>query len=155
MKKKRVVDIVSELVQPFVSEKDLELVDVEFVKEGPDRYLRVIIDKEEGVSIDDCGEVSLFISKKMDELDPIEENYFLEVTSPGVERPLKKDKDFERFAGRTVQVKLYQPIDGQKILEGTLVGLFDNTIKLEVSEGQVVEIPKSKASLVKLVVQFD
>lgn len=154
-KKKRVVDIVSEIVEPFAGEKGLELVDVEFVKEGPDRYLRVIIDKEEGVSIDDCGEVSLFLSKKMDELDPIEENYFLEVTSPGVERQLKKDKDFERFSGKAVQVNLYQPIDGQKILEGILLGLFDNAIKLEMEEGQVIEIPKSKASLVKLVVKFD
>lgn len=84
------VELVRELIEGYCTENDLEIVDIEFVKEGPHRYLRIIIDKEDGIGLDDCGLVSKFLNKKLDEVDPIEENYFLEVTSPGVERQLKK-----------------------------------------------------------------
>ncbi len=113
-KKRKVVDIVQELVEKRVAESDIELVDVEFVKEGQHRYLRVYIDKLDGVSLDDCQALSVYLNEHMDSLDPIEENYFLEVSSPGIERPLKKDSDFERFTGRLVEIRLYYPLDGQK-----------------------------------------
>lgn len=154
MKKRRVVDIVRDIVLPHCKSAGLELVDVEFVKEGPFRYLRVIIDKEEGVSLDDCSAVSKFLNVKLDEIDPIEENYFLEVTSPGVERELKKTEDFKRFAGKTVQLKLFTPVDGQKVLKGTLVGLEDQTIIVTVGN-QNMEVPREKVSSVRLVVNFD
>jgi ribosome maturation factor RimP len=153
-KRVRVVDLVEELVTPYCQNAGLELVDVEFVKEGPYRYLRVMIDKEGGVSLDDCSEVSKFLNKKLDERDPIEENYFLEVTSPGVERELKKAEDFERFSGSMVQAKLYQPISGEKLIKGILKGIVDNTVQIE-RNGQIVEIPKDKISVIKLVVDFD
>lgn len=155
MKKKRVVDIVEEILTPFVKTHDMEIVDVEFVKEGPYRYLRITIDKEEPVTLDDCQLVSQYLNAQLDTIDPIEEQYFLEVSSPGVERTLKKDKEFEKFKGRTVQLKLFQTFEGQKAITGTLVGLIDDHIVIENEAMGKVEIPKSKVSLTKLVVEFE
>jgi len=155
MGKKRVVDVVSEIVGNYCKSNDLEFVDVEFVKEGPHRYLRVMIDKDGGVSLDDCGLVSKHLNKRLDEIDPIEENYFLEVTSPGVERELKKDEDFEKYSGEKVQVKLFQPMDGEKVIQGILEGLSDNKIIINREDGSTVEIPKSKTAVVKLLVNFE
>jgi len=155
VKKKRVVDIVEEILTPYVSQNDIELVDVEFVKEGPYRYLRITIDKEEPVTLDDCQWVSQYLSKRLDALDPIEEQYFLEVTSPGVERLLKRDSEYEKFKGRKIQIKLFQPYEGQKMLVGTLAGLVDDKIAIEGADGIRMEIPKSKVATAKLVVDFD
>ncbi len=152
--KKRVVDVVRELISDYCAENDLEIVDIEFVKEGPHRYLRIIIDKDGGIGLDDCGLVSKFLNKKLDEVDPIEENYFLEVTSPGVERELKKDEDFEKYAGQMVQANLFQPIEGEKVIQGKLVGLKDNMIIIDREDASTLEIPKSKAAVVKLLVTF-
>lgn len=154
MKKRRVVDVVRDLAEPHCKELGLDLVDVEFVKEGPFRYLRVIIDKEEGVSLDDCSAVSKLLNVKLDQIDPIEENYFLEVTSPGVERELKKPEDFKRFAGKTVQLKLFTPFDGQKLFKGVLIGLENELISIAVSENTKIEVPKEKVSSIRLVVDF-
>lgn len=154
MKKRRVVDVVRDIIGPQCISAGLELVDVEFVKEGPFRYLRVIIDKEDGVSLDDCSAISKFLNTKLDEVDPIEENYFLEVTSPGVERELKKTEDFARFAGEMVILKLFTPVDGQKVLKGILVGLEGQMIIITVGN-QKMEVPKEKVTSVKLVVDFD
>lgn len=155
MKKKRVVDVVEEILTPYVGTIGIELVDVEFVKEGPYRYLRVTIDKEDAVSLDDCQLVSQYLNQRLDQVDPIEEHYFLEVTSPGVERVLKKDKEFERFAGREIQLKLFHPFEGQKVILGSLVGLIDDHIVVSHETMGRIEIPKSKVSLAKLVVNFD
>lgn len=155
MKKRRVVDVVEEIVTPYLKERDFELVDVEFVKEGPYRYLRVTIDSEPGISLDDCADVSRYINGKIDSVDPIEEQYFLEVTSPGVERPLKKDSDYAKFAGEKVQLKLYQPFEGQKVIVGELVGLENDNVIVNHEKMGKIEIPKSKVSLAKLVVDFD
>ncbi|QXM06108.1 ribosome maturation factor RimP [Crassaminicella indica] len=150
MAKKRVTDIVEELVVAFVEENELELVDVEFVKEGQNWFLRVYIDKPGGVTIDDCQYVSEYISEKLDELDPIEQNYYLEVSSPGLDRPLKKDKDFEKYKGRMVEVNLYQALDGKKRIEGVLAGLKDGFIVLEMDKDGELKIPREKVSKVKL-----
>jgi ribosome maturation factor RimP len=155
MKKRRVVDVVEEILTPFVATNNMEIVDIEFVKEGPYRYLRVTIDKEEPVTLDDCQMVSQFLNAKLDALDPIEEQYFLEVSSPGVERVLKKEKEFEKFVGREVQLKLFQAFEGQKVLNGKLVGLIDDHIVIEHEKMGKIEIPKSKVSLTKLVVEFE
>ncbi len=155
MAKKRVVDVVSDIVDKYCKSNDLELVDVEFVKEGPHRYLRIMIDKDGGVSLDDCGLVSKYLNKKLDDIDPIEENYFLEVTSPGVERELKKDEDYDKYAGKLIQVKLFQPLDGEKVISGTLESLTDNKIVINREDGSSIEIPKSKAAVVKLLVNFE
>ncbi len=156
MGRRKVVDVVGDVVSKFCGSNRLELIDVQFVKEGPHRYLRVVIDKEDGVSLDDCGDVSKFLNKKLDEMDLIEEQYFLEVTSPGVERELKRDEDFKKYSGKLVQAKLFQPINGQKVIQGILNGLNeDKKIIIQSENGECFEVPKSKVALVKLVVDFD
>lgn len=155
MKKKRVVDIVEEIISPFLVEEQLELVDIEFVKEGQHRYLRIYLDKENGLSLDDCQAVSVYLSENLDKFDPIKENYFLEVSSPGVERPLKKDKDFEKYKGRVVEARLYHTLNGEKIIEGKLVGLRENKIIIDREAKGTIEIDRDKVSLVKLLINFD
>lgn len=155
MKKKRVVDIVEGILLPFLKDKNLELVEVEFVKEGQHRYLRVYLDKEEGLGLDDCQKASEYLSEKLDELDPVEENYFLEVSSPGIERPLKKDTDFEKYKGRVVEARLYHTLNGEKIIKGTLLGLKDNKIIIDREEKENVEIARDKVALIKLSINFD
>ena len=154
MKKRRVVDIVRDLAEPICAQAEVELIDVEFVKEGPFRYLRLTIDKEEGVSLDDCSEVSRALNSKLDKVDPIEEQYFLEVTSPGVERELKRPEDFERNIGKLVQAKLYTPLDGLKLIKGTLQSYSDGTLTIEMG-AKVVELSKEKISSIRLVGKFD
>ncbi|QZY56791.1 ribosome maturation factor RimP [Crassaminicella profunda] len=150
MGKKRVTDIVEALVLPFIDGTELELVDVEFVKEGQNWFLRVYIDKPDGITIDDCQHVSENLSEKLDEVDPIEQNYYLEVSSPGLDRPLKKDKDFERYKGQKIEVHLYQSLDGKKQLQGELVGLQDESVVLKMDQDKEIKIPREKVSKAKL-----
>lgn len=155
MKRRKVVDVVSDLLVPFLPGIGMELVDVEFVKEGQHRYLRIFIDKEGGVSLEDCQKVSEYLNEKLDSTDPIEENYFMEVSSPGIERVLKKDSDFERFKEQLVEVKLYFPLEGTKVIEGTLKGLKDGKVSVQPENTtRILEIPRDKISLVKLLVRF-
>jgi len=154
MAKKSVTQLVEDLILDFVEAQGMELVDVEFVKEGQHRYLRVFIDKEEDkISLDDCKVVSTFLNEKMDELDPIKENYFLEISSPGLERPLKKPRDYEKNQGKVVQAKLFSPIDGRKIIDGILIGLEDNKVSIDIGD-EVIVVPKDKISLIKPVVEL-
>lgn len=150
MAKKRVGDVVEELVLPIIDESKLELVDIEFVKEGPDWFLRVYIDKDGGVTLDDCKIVSNFISEKLDEVDPISQSYYLEVSSPGLDRTLKKERDFEKYSGRKVIVNLYHPLDGKKVLEGELLGLRGDELLLKMDGERDIEIPREKIAKVKL-----
>lgn len=155
MKRRKVVDIVSDLLVSYLPGQGMELVDVEFVKEGQHRYLRIYIDKEGGVSLEDCQKVSEYLNERLDSLDPIEENYFMEVSSPGVERPLKKEADFERFKEHLVEVKLYFPLEGSKAIEGVLKGLVDGKVAVQPeNSSRILEIPRDKISLVKLLVRF-
>jgi len=155
LKKKRVVDIIEEIVSPFLEEKKLELVEIEFVKEGQHRYLRVYLDKDAGLSLDDCQAVSEYLGERLDTLDPIKENYFLEVSSPGIERPIKKDIDFEKYSGKLVEARLYHPLNGEKVIKGKLLGLKDNMILIEREAKGTVEIARDKVSIVKLLINFD
>ncbi len=131
----------------------LELVDVEYVKEGPDWVLRVFIDKPGGVEIDDCELVSRELSERLDDTDPIPGAYLLEVSSPGLERPLKSEADFQRFAGELVKVTTFVPVAGQKEWQGTLLGLTDGKVQLETSSG-TVEVPQEQLASARLAVQF-
>ena len=141
------------LVLPIVEEMGLELVDLEFVKEGANWYLRIYIDKENGVDINDCEAVSKAVEAKLDAEDPIEQAYVLEVSSPGLDRPLKKEEDFVRFAGEIIDVKLYQAMNGKKTLEGKLIGLEDGVIVME-EDGKEVRISRKDAADVRLAVIF-
>ena len=109
-----------ELVTPIIDENHFELVDVEYVKEGANWYLRIYADKEGGISIDDCVLISRALEAKLDADDFIKDAYILEVSSPGLGRPLKKDKDFQRSIGQSVDIKLYKAIDKQKEFTGIL-----------------------------------
>lgn len=127
---------VEELARPFADELNLELVEVEFVLEAGHRYLRLYIDKSGGVTLDDCEALSRAVGARLDEVDPIAEAYFLEVSSLGLERPLKRDEDFARYAGQKVEVNTYAPVNGQKVFVGELLGLVDGHVRLRLSEGK-------------------
>jgi ribosome maturation factor RimP len=153
----KVTEVVEGLVAPILTELGLELVEIEYVKEGKNWFLRVYIDKELGVDIEDCGLVSEKLSEKLDEVDPIPQNYFLEVSSPGAERPLKKEKDFNKAIGKNVYVKTYEPIDGEKAFEGTLLAFDGNSVTIEVkikTRKKTVIIPYEKVASARLAVSF-
>ena len=123
MAKKKITDVVAELAGDFLAENGYELYNTEFVKDGRDWFLRVYIDKaqaDEYVSTEDCEKVSRFLSEKLDESDPIEQNYYLEVSSPGMDRPLITPEHYARYVGEEVEIRLYKAIDGVKNIQGTL-----------------------------------
>ncbi|RDY24752.1 ribosome maturation factor RimP [Romboutsia maritimum] len=152
--KKSIETTIEELVSKITDANGFELVDVEYVKEAGEYYLRVYIDKEGGISLNECEVVSRALSEILDEKDPIKENYFLEVSSPGLDRPLKKEKDFIRYQGREVEIKLYKPMNGTKQLEGELVGLTeDKNIKV-IIDNEEVEFNKKDVALIRLAIKF-
>ncbi len=150
----KVETIAEKLASPIIEKEQFELVDIEYKKEGSNWYLRLYIDKPGGITLDDCQKVSEQLSDELDRVDPIKENYFLEVSSPGLDRPLKKEKDFIRFKGELVEVKLYEALNGNKIIEGELIGLENNIIKLNVANIGLVELPKEKVALTRLAIKF-
>ncbi len=145
----KIEETVTEIAEPIVEENGLELVDVEFVKEGSEWFLRIFIDKEEGVTLDDCEKVSRVLSDKLDEVDPITQAYHLEVSSPGIERPLKKTRDFERFLQHPIQVKTFVPVEGRKKFKGTLEDVTLETITVNI-DGNSLIIPRDKISKANL-----
>lgn len=150
---KNVTSLVEDLVSPILEEMKLELVDIEYVKEGSNWFLRVFIDKDGGIDIDDCGVVSEKLSKRLDEVDPIKEAYFLEVSSPGIERPLKKEKDIYWAVGKRVNIKTYEPIEDMKVFEGELAGFDGNALSIQ--EGnKLYSIPYDKVANARLAVVF-
>jgi ribosome maturation factor RimP len=153
----KVTEVVEELVTPILNENELELVDIEYVKEGKNWFLRVYIDKDNGIDIEECGIVSERLSEKLDAIDPIPHNYFLEVSSPGAERPLKKEKDYQKAIGKNVFIKTYEPIDGEKAFEGVLTDYNGETVTVEVkikTRKKTVVIPFDKIASARLAVTF-
>lgn len=152
--KKSIEATIEEMVAKITDPRGFEIVDVEYVKEAGEYYLRIFLDKEGGISLNDCEAVSRELSEVLDVKDPIKDNYFLEVSSPGLDRPLKKDKDFVRYQGRDVEIKLYKPMNGSKQFEGELVGLTEeNNIKVIIDENEV-EFSKKEVALVRLAIKF-
>ncbi|MCL7746503.1 ribosome maturation factor RimP [Halalkalibacter alkaliphilus] len=154
---KKVTEITSELVTPILDELNLELVEVEFKKEGPNWFLRIFIDSDTGVDLEDCGVVSEKLSEKLDELDPIQQAYFLEVSSPGAERPLKKEKDITKAIGKNVHVTTYEPVDGEKTFEGKLVNFNGENLEIEVkikTRKKVFTVPYAKVANARLAIIF-
>lgn len=155
----RVEALVTELARPAVAAIGLELVDVQFVKEGGRCYLRLYVDKEGGVNLDDCAAASRAVDALLDETDPISTPYSLEVSSPGIERPLKQDADFTRFAGQLVRVTTFAPIDGRRSFVGELLGMADGLVQIRVKgEGkapvQEMAIPRAQVAKANLHVEF-
>ncbi|QGG59293.1 ribosome maturation factor RimP [Loigolactobacillus bifermentans] len=129
-----VVETIQNVAEPIVTALHFELVEVEFVKEGKDWYLRVYIDKPGGINVEECAQVSDLLSEKLDTLDPdpIPQAYFLEVSSPGAERPLKKEADYQHAIGEYIHISLYRPVAGAKIYEGTLLAVTPETLTLQI-----------------------
>ena len=149
--KKSVKGIVEEILQPYLAKEGFELVDIEYVKEGANWYLRVFVDKEGGIDIDECGRISEYLSGKLDEIDPIPNPYFLEVSSPGAERPLKKVQDFYRAVGKNVYVTTYEPVNGLKEFEGKLVSFDEENLSI-VSQNKEYVVPYRKVASARLAV---
>ena len=148
----KLADDIARQALPTVQSMGFDLADTELVKEGANWYLRFFIEhlaSDDPVNLDDCQQVSESLSKWLDETDPVPYAYFLEVSSPGIERPLKKEKDFLRFRGHMVQVGAFAPIGGKKRLVGLLGAVDDKELILQM-EGQEIQIPRDKISSVRL-----
>lgn len=141
------------MITPYLEENGFELVDIEYVKEGSSWFLRIFVDKEGGIDIEDCGRISEYASQKLDETDPIEDAYFLEVSSPGAERPLKKPQDVAKSVGKHVFVTTYEPIGGLKEFEGELVSFDGETMVVQVG-GKERAIPYNKVASARLAIVF-
>jgi len=153
-KNNKVEDTVKNIVLPLLEPDGFELVDLEYKKEGNDWVLRLFIDHEKGIDHEACQNVSNLVSDELDKIDPIPHAYFLEVSSPGIERPLKTIKDFNRFSGEKVQIKLFAAKNGQKDFIGKLLGMENNQVAIAVNDSKLLfdldEIAKAR-----LVVDFN
>lgn len=144
------VSKVAEIVTPFAEELGLDIWDIRFLKEGTDWYLRIFIDKDGGVSIDDCVDLTHAITKPLDEADPISQSYTLEVSSPGVERELVTDAHFEKYIGADVMVRLIRAVDKVRDFNGKLMDYSDGKITIELPDGETLTTTKKETSYVKL-----
>ena len=141
------------LLMPIIEQHNFELVDVEYVKEGSNWYLRAYIDKEGGITVDDCEVVSRAFSDKLDEEDFIEEAYIMEVSSPGLGRPLKKEKDYKRSMGKELEIRTYRAIHKEKEFYGVLKAYDDDSVTIEKEQGQQT-FQKSEIALIRLAFDF-
>ena len=142
------------LILPIIKKNNYELVDVEFVREGSNWFLRAYVDKEGGFSVNDCEKVSREFSDLLDEEDFIEESYILEISSPGLGRPLKKDKDFARSIGEEVELKLYKAVENQKEFSGTLEAYDDLTVTIGFEGDVKTSFDRKNIALIRLAVDF-
>lgn len=143
-----------ELVLPLVEAHHFELVDVEYVKEAGTWYLRIYIDKEGGININDCELISRAFSDILDKEDYIEDAYILEVSSPGLGRPLKKEKDFERNLGEEVEIRTYQPIEKQKEFTGLLESWDKKSVTIQLESGEKITIARADIALIRQALDF-
>lgn len=152
--RKEVLRITKQICQSIADELSFELIDMEYIKEFGSYFLKVYIDKVGGVSTDDCEKMSEKLSAILDEKDPIKEAYYLEVSSPGLDRPLKTDKDLKRNLNKDVEIKLYKPLNNIKDYEGVLVDFNDNEVVIEDSQGKTISLAKETISIVRLAIKF-
>ncbi len=154
MSKKEIYEQKAEaLVTPIVEKYGFELVDVEYVKEGGNFYLRAYVDKPGGITVEDCETVSREFSDKLDEADFIDEAYIMEVSSPGLGRPLKKEKDFKRSMGEEVEIRTYRPINREKEFYGVLTAYDENSVTID-CEGEEKIFQKADIALIRLAFDF-
>jgi ribosome maturation factor RimP len=154
-----VVEKVAKLAESLTASLGIELVDIEFKRVGRSMVLRLFVDKEGGVNLDDCAGFSHEFSQLLDVEDIISENYTMEVSSPGLDRPLKREEDYVRYAGRLVKAKTFEllpDVDGnmRKTFLGSLIGLEDGVVKIQLKEGQLAEIPLNKIAKINLEFEF-
>ncbi|MFU0801434.1 MAG: ribosome maturation factor RimP [Xylanivirga thermophila] len=154
MAKSKTEELAKQLSEPILDQLGYELVDIEYKKEGGSWFLRFYIDKNGGITIDDCQNFSERISKVFDEVDPIPNQYYLEVSSPGLDRPLKRDKDFEQYKGYKVDLKLYKPINGIKKYSGELVGLEGGNIIVIKDNNNILSFNRQDVAIIRLAIEF-
>lgn len=152
--KRELLKLVRQMSQDIADELDFELVDLEYMKEYGYNILRVYIDKLGGVSTDDCEKMSELLSLALDREDPISESYYLEVSSPGLDRPLKTDRDLKRNISKDVEVKLYKSLNNKKDYEGKLIDFNDDEITIEDDQGNIVFLPRKLISVIRLAIKF-
>jgi len=148
-----IISNIKELLEPILFEKRLELFDIEFNSQGPKGVLRVFIDKDEGVNIDDCTQISRELGTLLEVHDVIPGSYTLEISSPGLTRPLKKPSDYIRFKGKTVKIKTIEDIEDKKVFKGKLLDFIDETVSLE-TNGTNYLIPYNKIEKANLELDF-
>jgi ribosome maturation factor RimP len=149
----QIKSVIEDMLKDFMEQNGFELVDIEYVKEGSNWFLRVYADKEGGIDIDDCGRISEYLSVQLDEKDPIADAYFLEVSSPGAERPLKKTQDYHKAVNSHVFVTTYEPIDGSKEFEGLLLSFDEEELVIEIGKKKII-IPFAKVASARLAIVF-
>ena len=151
--RERIEQLTEKLLLEIVKPLDIELIDVEYVKEMGYFYLRAYIDKEGGINIKDCEQVSRALDEIMEVDDPIDDAYILEVSSPGLDLPIKKDKDFERSIGKDVEFKLYKAVNGQKEFVGTLTGFDELSMDVTI-DGETQTFERKAIALIRLYIEF-
>ena len=139
-----------QLIQPLIDANNFELVDVEFVKEGSDWYLRVYIDKDGGITVDDCELISRAFNEILDREDYISEQYIFEVSPPGLMRPLKKEKDYKRSVGKLIDIKLYKPVDKCKEFTGVLDSYDKDTVTIKMDDDTQKTFDRSNLAMIRL-----
>lgn len=157
MAKKKITEIAAEMMSDFLAAEGYELYNIEFVKEGKDWFLRVYVDMASGegyIGTEDCEKVSRFLSEKLDEEDPIEQNYYLEVSSPGMDRPLLKREHYERYVGSEVEIRLYKGKDGTKNIQGVLESIEGETVTVTDHDNKKWELELSEIAKANLAVIF-
>ena len=153
MAKSRVVSAVEEMATPVLDGMGIELVDIVYIKEGGGWFLRIFIDKPGGVGLEDCRRVSEQIDPLLDQHNPIPHSYTLEVSSPGLERPLKKPAHYERFTGGKIRLHTFFPVEGRRKFKGVLVASDNHSVTLETEDGRVV-IPMEQVASARLAAEF-
>lgn len=150
----KLIEDLYEKLSPEILELGYEIIDIEFVQEEGEFYLRFFIYKEDGVSLEDTEVVSRYLDKRLDELDPINRQYYLEVSSPDLNRPIKTDDDLRRNIGSEVYINLYKKVDGQKTFEGYIDSYNDESLVLELEDGTKKEFNRKDISLIKHLIRF-
>ena len=145
--------VLEEIATPICEKLGVYVYECEYKKEGGEFYLRLFIDKDGGVTIEDCENVSRAVNEKLDALDPIKEAYIFEVSSPGIDRKLTRDWHFEKAMGKDLEVKLFAPINGAKTLSGVLAAYDELTLSVDTGK-EIIQIEKSKASSIRLAIKF-
>ena len=138
------------MAQAIVEFEQMELVHLEMKREGSGWFLRLYLDAERGVTLDDCSRISRQLSAQLDVEDPIEHSYTLEVSSPGLDRPLFSDRDYERFTGREIRLSTYAPIEGRRNFAGRLLGLEGGAVRLSLGDGREIAIPRDQIAKARL-----
>ena len=157
MAKKKITEIAAEMMAEFLQQEGYELYNIEFVKEGKDWFLRVYVDMASGegyIGTEDCEKVSRFLSEKLDEEDPIEQNYYLEVSSPGMDRPLLTRAHYERYVGSEVEIRLYKGKDGTKNIQGVLDSIEGETVTVTDHDNKKWELELAEIAKANLAVIF-